>query len=185
MRSDARRRAGWYVLQVPAGRERAAARRLTRVLEGLLTEPVFAPSFITETKVRGEWVPVVRPMAEGYLVAPATDGRELADRLARGSASPVRVLGGEGPEPLSAAEALLLGGMGEPGSRAVPMSRGYKFDDGSIGVFDGPLRGRESLIASVDRRKSVAVLELPVPGGALRSRAGLALLPAPSMALAG
>lgn len=174
------RAARWYVLQVERGRERTEAERLTRILPtSALAEPLFSPTFETETKVRGRWVKTTKDLLKGYLIAVSADPELLAGAVEKTTGF-VRVLSTQaGPAPLTREEAALFGGLGEPGRRCLPMSRGYRFEDGSFAVFEGPLAGNEGLIESVDRRHSTANLLVSVGGTPVRARAGLALLPVP------
>lgn len=151
---------------------------LTRVLADLVTEPVYQPTYLTESKFHGVWKPVERDLLKGYLIAVSRDGEVLAEAVGH-VVEFCRVLGTDaGPVALSASEADLFGALGEPGRRALPMSRGYRMASGEVVVTEGPLRGREALIASVDRHKSTATLEVRVAGETVRARAGLALLSA-------
>lgn len=151
---------------------------LTRVLDGCVSEPVYQPTYLTESKFHGIWKPVERDLLRGYLIAVSRDGEALAEAVER-VVEFCRVLGTDaGPVALSAREAELFGALGEPGRRTLPMSRGYRLPSGEVVVAEGPLRGREALIAGVDRHKSTAALEVRVAGETVRARAGLALLPA-------
>lgn len=179
-RAASARTSKWYVIQVTRGRERTMSELLTRVLpEGALTEPVFQPQFETESKFHGEWCRVRRDLLKGYLVAVSPDA-ELLQKSVNSVVEFCQVLGTDsGPAPLSAEEVELFGGLGAPGRRCLPMSRGYRLPGGEVFVAEGPLAGREALISDVNRRKSVANLSLEVAGEPVRARAGLALLPVP------
>lgn len=180
VRSRANSAPKWYAIQVERGRERAMATLLTRVVpEGILAEPVFQPRFATEIKVHSSFVSVEKPLLEGYVIASARDAEALEKSLFN-VVEFNRLLGtADGPSPLSAEEVALFGGLGEPGARVLPMSRGYKLADGSVAVVEGPLAGREPLINRIDRRKSIVHLVLEIADEAIHARAGLAVLPAP------
>lgn len=172
----------YYIAQVTVGRERAAAHRLSRVLADVLAAPVMVPAYETETKVRGQWTPVTRPVAEGYVALAAHEGKALQDAIAKRT-SGVRLLQNSiGPLAMSHEQAVLLG-LAQGG--CLPMSRGVRYEDGSIFITQGPLKGMESFVRSVNRHRSTAVIEVAVGDERIRSRAGLALFPAESMALAG
>lgn len=177
--------ARWYIVQVAAGRERSMARRLTGLLGSALREPVFQPTCMTEIKVRGAWELHERALLEGYLIA-VTDQPDLLEKVARESVSFCRVLGtDDGPVALSCKEAELFGGLGEPGHRCLPLSRGFRANDGSICVTEGPLVGRESLIQRVDRRRALAFISVNLGDCTVQSCAGLALMPSEREGAAG
>ena len=172
----------YYIAQVAVGRERAAAHRLTRALSDVLAAPVVVPSFEAEAKVRGTWVPVTRAVAQGYVALASSDGRALLDAIAERASGASLVQNALGPIPVPDELAVLLG-LAQGGG--LPISRGVRYADGAIHITEGPLKGMESSIRSLDRRRCTAVIEICVGGERIRSRAGLALLPAGPVALAG
>lgn len=151
----------WYVIQVLKGREDAMAELIGRVAPADVLEECFSPKYATEMKVRGRWVPCERDLFPGYLVAITDEPRELEIVLAQVPEF-CRVLaqGGEFV-PLGRDEVEMIGAFTDRGNRVVPMSSAVK-DGDRVVVTEGPLVGREGLIREVDRRKSVAVVELDV-----------------------
>lgn len=55
------------------------------------------------------------------------------------------------------------------------MSMGFMEGD-KVVVFSGPLKGREGCITSVNRRKSVAYIELDMCGRRVKTRIGLGIV---------
>lgn len=66
--------------------------------------------------------------------------------------------------PLAKEEVQLIGGLTHVGDRVVPMSEALK-DGDKVVVTAGPLLGHEGLIKTINRRKSIAYLELDVSAG--------------------
>lgn len=170
----------WYVVQVERGRENTMARALSRVIPaGVLEEPVFLPKYETQTKVAGTWFRTEKALLQGYLIAVSADSEGLEKAVSR-TVEFARVLRtDDGPSPLSREEVELMGGLGRPGFRVVPVSRAFKSKDGKVTIIDGPLKGRESLIKSINRHKSTAYLEVDVCGQKVAARSGVIVLPAP------
>ena len=156
------------------------ARTLSRVIPaGVLEEPVFLPKYETQAKVAGTWHRTEKAQLQGYLIAVSTDSEVLEKAVSR-TVEFARVLGtDDGPSPLSREEVELMGGLGRPGSRVVPVSHAVKSKDGKVTIIDGPLKGRESLIKSINRHKSTAYLEVDVCGQKVAARSGIIVLPAP------
>lgn len=165
----------WYVVQVFKGREEFMAGLISRVAPRAVLSECFYPRFATEIKVRGRWVPVEKPLFPGYLIAITDDPAEL-DRVLLSMPEPARVLTlGDVYVPLGRDEVELIGGFTRPGERVVPMSMGFKEGDRVV-VTSGPLVGRQALISSVNRRKSIAFLELDLCGRRVTTRVGLGIL---------
>ena len=165
----------WYVIQVRRGSEAAMAALLGRVVSGDVLDECFFPQYQTEMKVRGQWVPCTRPLFDGYLIAVCRDPEALEDALTH-IPEFARVLAmGERFVPLAREDVELIGGFTSKGERVVPMS--YAVKDGErVVVTSGPLVGREGLITSVNRRKSVAYLETDICGRTVAVRVGLGIL---------
>lgn len=167
----------WYVIQVIAGREERMAALISKATSADVLKECFCPMFATETKVRGEWVPVKRVMLPGYIIAVTDNPRGVADSLVR-LPEFCRVLKQGGVfEPLAKDEVQIIGGATKPGDRTVPMSCAFKDGDEVI-ITSGPLKGHEALIESVDRRKSVAYLAFDICGRHVTSRVGIAVVSA-------
>lgn len=168
----------WYVIQVTRGREEAMAELIGRVVPRDVLSECFYPQYETELKVRGSWVPCVKPLFPGYLIAVTDDAVELESQLVK-LPEFARVLSmGEKPVPLAPEEVELIGGFTRPGERVIPMSRAVK-DGEKVVVVGGPLLGHEGLIRDINRRKSTAYLEIDLCGRKVSTRVGLAVLAAP------
>lgn len=171
----------WYVVQVLKGREDAMAELIGRVATASVVEECFSPKYATEMKVRGRWVPCERDLFPGYLVAITNAPRELEVVLAQVPEF-CRVLAQGGKfVPLGREEVEMIGAFTERGERTVPMSHAVKEGDRVV-VTEGPLVGREGLIRGVDRRKSIAMVELDVCGRKIATRMGLSVVSAPESA---
>ena len=168
----------WYVIQVLKGREDAMAELIGRIAPADVLKECFSPKYATEMKIRGRWVPCERDLFPGYLVAVTDAPRELEAALMQ-MPEFARVLS-QGGEfiPLEREEVELIGTFTDRGKRVVPMSRAVKEGERVV-IVEGPLLGHEGLIREVDRRKSVAVVELDVCGRKLSTRMGLAVVSAP------
>lgn len=168
----------WYVIQVLKGREDAMAELIGRVVPGNVLDECFNPKYATETKVRGVWTPVERSLFPGYIVAVSDDPVALEQKLLRLEEFARVLRQGDAFVPLSGEEIELIGAFTARGERVVPLSRGYKAGDRVV-VTEGPLVGHEYLIKSVNRHKSVAVLEVDLCGRPQRTLVGLAVLAEP------
>lgn len=169
----------WYVIQVLGGREEAMAELIGKVTPAEVLSECFCPMFATETKVRGAFVPVTRVLLPGYVIAVTVDPRGVADSIAR-LPEFCRVLrqGGDGAfVPLDREEVDFIGRFTSEGARVVPMSKGIK-DGDRVVVTEGPLLGHEGMVSGVDRKKSVAYLEVNICGRRVRTRVGLAIVSA-------
>lgn len=173
----------WYVIQVTSGKEEQLAARILQVVPVSVLQECFYPRFATEMKVRGAFIPVEKPLFPGYLIAIAKDPRAL-DRALIDMQDFARVLKqGEDYVPLDRPEMELIDSFTGPGKRVVPMGTGVKEGDDVV-VTRGPLVGRQAMIQSINRRKSIAVLEFNLCGRKVRTRVGLAVLSAPQSARA-
>lgn len=167
--------APWYVVQVQTGREETLCRLIERVApEGSVVE-CFTPRFATQNKRKGAWETVERPLLPGYVIV-AT--REIA--RVRQALAPLpefaRVLSmGESFVPLDASEQEWICAFTRAGERCVPMSTGVVEGD-RVRVVDGPLVGREALIKSVNRHRSIAFVEFEICGRTVVTKLGLSVL---------
>lgn len=151
---------------------------LTRLIpDGVLAEPVFQPAYETEIKLRGVWTRTKKDLLKGYLIAISADPEALEKAISQVVEFARILRTSSGPAPLALEEVSLFGGLGSPGCRCLPMSRGYKTADGTVVISSGPLVGHEHLIARVNRHKCLAVLRLSVGGNAVQAFAGLSIAP--------
>lgn len=150
-------------------------RLVARVADEGTLEECFTPCYETQKKVRGEWVTVRPVLFPGYLIAVTSDVEALRRRL-REVPEFTRLLSMGGAfVPLSDEERAWIGAFTEKGSRTVEMSMGVIEGDRVV-VTSGPLLGQEALIKSVNRRKSVAYLELEMFGRKLTTKVGLGIV---------
>jgi len=171
----------WYVIQVLKGREDAMAELIARLVSADVAHEVFNPKYATEAKVRGRWVPCERDLFPGYIIVATDDPLAVEQRLLALEEFARVLRQGDEFVPLEREEVELIGGFTEQGRRVVPMSRAVKQGDAVV-VTEGPLVGREALITSVNRHKSMATLEVDFCGRKVTTRVGLAVVSAPEAA---
>lgn len=166
---------GWYVIQVPTGKERALCELIVRTVGRDILSECFSPSYATQMKVRGEWKDVERLLFPGYVIAVASDVEELKRRLCRVTKFTRLLAMGKGFVPLSAQERAWISTHTTEGSRVIPMSMGVMEGD-RVRVLSGPLKGHEAWIVSINRRKSVASIRLDMFGRQMETKIGLGVL---------
>lgn len=156
------RTAVWCALQVTPGHEQAAVRRVRRVAGDALLD-CFVLGCQAPVRRDGAWDVCERPLFPGYLFLVTADPDLLRDRLSLLGAPFVRLVQADGRvSVLSPGEVAFIQEFGGR-SRVVAMSRG-RIVDGVLRVDEGPLRGREPLVAKVDRHRRCARLGLGVLG---------------------
>ena len=169
----------WYVIQVMSGKEEAMRRLLGRMVPRSLLADCFTPRYETQMKVRGQWQTVTKVLFPGYLIVDTQQVEELHQALT-GVPELTRVLSvGEKFVPLTAEERTWISTFASNADHVVPMSTGVveEFADGDrIVVTAGPLKGHEALIKSVNRRKSLAFLEIEMFGRKMTTRVGLGIV---------
>lgn len=184
----------WYVIQVPSGRERTLAQAIRRVAaeeqtaqsvelaaqgadteQKQVLEECFSPRFQTQKKVHGEWENVEELLFPGYLIAVTAYPDALKLALRRVPEFTRLLAVGETFVPLSESDQDLINTFTREGRRCVPMSFGVA-DGDRVLVTSGPLTGKEALIKSVNRRKSLAYLEFQICGRTVTTKVGLGIL---------
>ena len=166
----------WYVVQVLGGKEEAMCRLIERMVDdkGVLQE-CFTPRYETQKKVRGSWKTCRNVLFPGYLIA-VTDDIERLRAALRGVPEFIRLLtNGETFTPLDDKDKAWICAFTEEGNRTVEMSMGVIEGDRVV-VTSGPLRGHEGWIKSVNRRKSLAFLEVEMFGRKLKTKVGLGIV---------
>ena len=144
--------------------------------ERIRLDECFAPAFVTQKKIRGEFVQVERLLMPGYLVA-VTDNPVALAGLLRGIREFSRLLSaGDEYVPLAGMERTWLEEATSKYGRLLPMSFGYKVGD-VLTVTKGPLQGYEALVRKVDRANSLAHVEVHVGPITIRTTVGLGILP--------
>lgn len=168
-------KSGWYVIQVPTGKETAMCQIIQRVAGNDVLKECFTPRFATEKKVKGQWTPAESLLLPGYVIAVTNDAVALYERLKSVHAFTRLLASGDSFCPLDEDDRAWLGAFTKEGDRVVPMSKGFIEGD-KVVVFSGPLKGREGCITSVNRRKSLAYIELDMCGRRVRTRIGLGIV---------
>lgn len=165
----------WYVIQVRPGREDAMAALIGRMAPADVLAECFSPTYATERKIHGRWVPCTRTLLPGYLIADTADPVELNTCLGELPEFCRLLTQGNVFVPLGAEEAAVIASHTAPGERVVPLSHGVK-DGDTVVVTAGPLVGHEGLIERIDRRKNTAYLTFNMCGVPVSTRMGLAVL---------
>lgn len=161
---------------------------LERMVPSHLMNDCFTPRYETQMKVRGEWQTCTKVLFPGYLIVDTEEVEKLSRALVD-VPELTRVLSvGEKFVPLTAEERAWISTFAANSEHVVPMSTGVVevFEDGErIVVTDGPLKGQEALIKSVNRRKSLAFLEIEMFGRKMTTRVGLGIVAKRKAASAG
>ena len=165
----------WYVVQVATGRERAMCELIGRVAPKGLVGECFTPRYQTQKKVKGEWQDVECLLLPGYVIVDTNEPERLMQTL-RKIPDFTRLLGvGETFVPLEKRDMEWMSALTQKGRRCVPMSVGVMEGDRVV-VTSGPLVGQEALIKSVNRHRSLAILELQICGRTVTTKVGLAIV---------
>jgi transcriptional antiterminator NusG len=172
------------VVQVQSGREDQVRHVIERACaeadaasdgEEQLLDECFCPRYQTQTKVRGEWCYVERSLLPGYVIAVTRQSGRLA-HLLRGVSEFTRLLAvGEAFVPLSAEERAWMERFTKPGERTIPMSFAYRKGDALV-VTEGPLKGMEGVIERINRKKSLAYVQMKVGGKKVTTTVGLGIV---------
>ena len=178
----------WYVIQVETGRERVACETILRTCEHMRASSqegestlreCFAPRYVTQVKLRGEFVDEERLLLPGYVIAVTERPWGLA-RILRATPGFMRILTmGKTFAPLSDDDRSWIERWTQEGDRTIPMSIAYKIGD-TVVVTEGPLKGNEGMITRIRRRKSLAELEIHAGQLTIHTTVGLAVLPEPT-----
>jgi transcriptional antiterminator NusG len=126
------------------------------------------------------WVEETMPLLPGYLIAVTEDPWCLLDQL-RGISEFTKLLPtGKTFAPLDEEEKSWIEKWTKEGNRIIPMSYAYKEGEKLV-ITEGPLMGKEALIVRVNRRKSVAHLEIHAGVITIHTTVGLNILPSKPM----
>lgn len=178
------RQPGWYVIQVQTGREQQMCRVIERVCaeadlvsdeDEQLLEECFSPTFQTEHKIGGEWKQVEKLLLPGYVIAVTARPDAVVQQLRRTPEFTRLLSTGETFVPLRDDERAWMEEFTKRGERTIAMSVGYREGDRVV-VTQGPLKGREGVITRVNRKKSLAFLEMHVGGMTIKTMVGLAIV---------
>ena len=165
----------WYVIQVPAGKEVALCETIRRAVGPDVLRECFTPRFATERKVRGVWEQAESLLLPGYIIAVTREPVALYERLREVREFTKLLRMGGSFCPLAEEDRAWMAMFTNEGDRVIPMSMGVMEGDRVV-VFRGPLKGREACIVSVNRRKSLAFIELDMCGRRVTTRIGLGIV---------
>lgn len=165
----------WYVVQVMTGRESHLRELICREVGPEVLSECFIPSFEVQKKVRGAWrIERVR-LFPGYVFVVTGDIEELKQRLRRVPEFVRLLTVGESFVALEASERAWLASFTAAGERVIPMSMGAVEGD-RIVVTRGPLMGHEGWIVRVNRRKSLAFIQVEMFGRRIETKIGLGIV---------
>ncbi len=165
----------WFAIQVVPGKEVAACRVLERLIGPDVVQEVFAPRYAVQKKFKGEWRVCQQLLFPGYVIAVSSNVGALRASLSRVPEFTRLLTMGETYLPLEEHERALIEELTCRECRVVPMSTAVMEGDRVV-VTAGPLKDHEAWIASVNRHKSLAVLEVEMFGRKLCTKVGLAIL---------
>lgn len=175
----------WYVVQVRAGQESHAITLIERRAEEAerseggaqqsegsgtpeqaatpLVKECFAPRYRTQQKVRGLWRSVERPLIPGYVIV-VTDAPEKLIKVLRSIPMFTKLLRNEVKFiPLDRNEVAWFEAFTHEHDRTVPMSTAVKEGD-TVTITDGPLQQHSAMITRIDRRRSMAYVQISFLG---------------------
>ena len=178
----------WYVIQVRTTMEDSMCRQIERACQehdkaakrkadrvGL--KECFNPRFRTQRKWKGEWQNVEHSLLPGCVLADVKNPEQLAVAI-----RPIRDLchllsDGETYLPLDDNERMWMNRKTERGNRIIPMSFARKVGDRIEITDDSALYGYEGIIKKVDRKNSLAHIEIHVGPITIKTKVGLGIIP--------
>ena len=180
------RKNGWYVVQVQSGTEIKMCQiiesachqydRSAKDSEAIHLKECFTPRFITQKKWKGSWKEVEHMLLPGYIIASTGNPGGLSRVLRRIGEFSRLITNGESYEPLSEEEKAWMESCTSLGNRVIPMSFACKVGD-ELTITQGPLKGMQGLISKVDRKNSLAHLDIHVGSMRIKTTVGLGVLP--------
>lgn len=165
----------WYVVQVMTGRESHLRELICREVGREVLSECFIPSFEVQKKIRGAWRTVRSTLFPGYVFVVTGDIEALKHRLRQVPAFARLLTVGESFVALEASERAWLAAFTAAGERVIPMSVGVVEGD-RIVVTRGPLMGHEGWIVNVNRRKSLAFIQVEMFGRKIETKIGLGIV---------
>ncbi len=164
-----------YVIQVSSGQEEHSKALVQTQLPDVVSD-CYTPAYECARKIGGTWRTVTRMLFPGYVFVETSKPAELRDRL-REIPAFTKLLGASNESFLALTddEVAWLNAFTNVKTHVVEMSKGVIEGD-KVMVTKGPLRGREGLIAKVDRHKRTAELEIQMFGRRKRVRIGLEIV---------
>ena len=147
----------WYAIQTIKGQEEDIKTQAEILLPGIDFRLLYR---IGEFKYQGKWVERRLPLYSGYLFVITDDPWDVRNGL-RKVFRFCKVVEFDGELiPLKADEQHILETLSDDDG-IVEMSKGIECGDRVV-VIDGPLKGFESKIVHIDRRKKLASLEISI-----------------------
>ena len=165
----------WYVVQVLGGKETAMCHLIERMVDKDILQECFTPRYEVQKKMHGIWKTCTNVLFPGYIIA-VTDHVEELRKALFGVPEFTRLLSnGETFTPLDEQDKAWICAFTQEGNRTVEMSMGVIEGD-KVMVTQGPLRGHEGWIKSINRRKGLAFLEIEMFGKRLKTKVGLGIV---------
>lgn len=173
----------WYLLPCPPGSEERILQKYRKSVDGKILSDVFLFTCDRMRKYLGAWHHEQNNLFPGYIFLESDEARSVRqvreshlrmmkeeEKMDSGGSvgtewdiTPLRTLLPEEQE--------VLGALGNE-RHHVAMSKGV-IRGGVTFVTEGPLMGRENLIARIDRHKRTAFLKIPMPAGKCGVQVGL------------
>ena len=155
----------WYPVRVPEGREAASVERLRKLVSADVLDDVFSVQRERWFKRAGVWSVQTVPLYRGYVFAASRDGVGLGRALEQlGLHDNVRQPGGRLTPLADDVRAWITSAM--DGQRVLRASEGV-IEGGVLRVQAGPLVGRESEVAKIDRHRRTCTVRVQGKSGAV------------------
>ncbi|MBM6775474.1 transcription termination/antitermination NusG family protein [Olsenella profusa] len=171
-RRSPRGRLRWYLLSVPAGRERSTCEKLLRLVPGDLLEDAFVPARERWMKRADGWRIETVNMYPGYAFACSRDAAGLAKTLSHLTVPATLVGTTERSWMPLADEAAQWFSQVMDGSHVIRGSMG-EIVDGTLHVWRGPLVNQEARVRKIDRYRRSCIVSVCDTGGGFTERVAL------------
>lgn len=165
----------WYVIQVRSGHEKEIADKCRFIISRDILEECFIPEYVTRRKYHGKWQDVRDILFKGYVFLISDRIDELFNELKK-IPDFTKVIGKkkETIYPLKDGEIEFLKTFGKE-KHIVDMSVGY-IEGETIRITEGPLQGKEGLIAKIDRHKRIAYISVNIFNEQTMAKVGLEII---------
>lgn len=159
----------WYPVRVPEGREAASAERLRKLVPASVLDDAFAVQRERWFKRAGAWTVQIVPLYRGYVFAASRDAAGLGQALARlGLRSDAHQPDGRLTPLADDVREWIASAMDE--RRVLRASEGV-IEGGKLRVQTGPLAGRESSVAKIDRHRRTCTVRIGGKSGTVEHMA--------------
>ena len=165
----------WYVIQVRSRMEE----KIKDICEKLISKDILMSSFIPKRrlvkKIHGKWEEIEEILFSGYVFLVSDHPEELYSELKK-VPDLTKLLGKIEKEffPLYEDEIIFLKSMYDE-ENVVHMSEGIIEND-IVKITNGPLKGKEGMIAKIDRHKRIAFIEVELFGKITQAKVGLEII---------